>query len=504
MIVTKSLGVSLDGTYLRLSLLARRFNKYEVRGLSSIQDCFNKPEADLRANLSSLLSTNDAGNLRCVLAIPRHELIIRRIELPKEAEANLPKVVEYQLLNLVPSEQAPIYYDFQTSKGPANGKTFYVDIFLVLKSVLDSSLKICERMGLSVSRVVPSSIAVTNYMLMMSHHFSGRNGMVGYWSGGRFESNGLLNEAFLLSRSNVPLGDESEVDVMVREAELFRGQMGLQENSLLNVYLCSDSKNTETLPSLDEQFFKVKRLSLAGDFGVQIAKAEFEGRPLQEHFLSIVAAFSGLRRRPPSSVNLLPLSLRKGKPKWLLVPTYVLLGINLILLFALVLRKPIQQYQYHEKLVQETSRLEPEVKKIRSVEKQITDLQRRTDLLIGFQRSNTKLLVALNELSTILPKTTYLMDLTYRNQTFEIYGLSDSATALPQIIDNSPQFRGAEFIAPITRDGTGKEIFRIRMQLKTEQSQASSSASNPDINQPGKNPINPVAPRKGSRQDSHK
>ncbi len=502
MILTKCLGISLDGTCLRLSLLARRFNKYEVRALSSIQDCLNKPDTELRAILSPLLSKKDAGNFRCVLAIPRRDLIIRRIELPKEAEANLSKVVEYQLLSLVPSEQAPIYYDFQTSKGPANGKTFYVDIFLVLKSVLDSSLKICERMGLSVDRVIPSSMAVTNYLLMMSHHFRAGTAMVGYWSGGRFESNGMLNEAFLLSRSNVPLGDESEADVMVREVELFRSQMGLQENSALNVYLCGDSNSTEALASLDEQLFKVKHLSLARDFGFQIAKAGFEGRPLQEHFLPIIAAFSGLRRRPPSPVNLLPVSLRKEKPKWLLVPTYVLLGINLILLFALGLRKPIQQYQYHEKLTQEASRLEPEVKMIRNFEKQITDLQRRTDLLVGFHRSNSKLLVALNELSTILPKTTYLIDLTYRNQTFEIYGLSDSATALPQIIDNSPQFRGAEFIAPITRDGTGKEVFRIRMQLKTEQSQATPSAINPDIHQPGKNPANPMAPRKGSRQDN--
>ena len=119
-------------------------------------------------------------------------------------------------------------------------------------------------------------------------------------------------------------------------------------------------------------------------------------------------------------------------------PTFALLGINLILLLALGLRRSIQQHQYHERLIQEASRMEPEVKKIRSVEKQISDLQRRTDLLVGFQRSNSRLLVALNELSMILPKTTFLMDFTYRNQTIEIYGLSDSATALPQIIDNSP------------------------------------------------------------------
>jgi len=159
---------------------------------------------------------------------------------------------------------------------------------------------------------------------------------------------------------------------------------------------------------------------------------------------------------------------------------------------------------YSVKLTQETSRLEPEVKKIRSVERQISDLQRRIDLLVGFQNSNSTLLVALNELSKIIPKTTYIMDLTYRNQTIEIYGLSESATALPQIIDNSPQFRGAEFIAPITRDGSGKEVFRIRMQLKAEQAQATQPAIVPDINRPGRNPANSPAAEKRSRQENRK
>jgi Tfp pilus assembly protein PilN len=290
---------------------------------------------------------------------------------------------------------------------------------------------------------------------------------------------------------------------MMREMELFRSQMGVQENSTLDIYLCGDSKGMEGLPTND-RLFKVKHLSLARDFGFHIAKAEIEGRPLQQHFLPIMAALSGLKKRRPASVNLLPLELRRRKSQWMLAPTYVLLGVNLILLLALALRRPVQQHQHSERLNQETSRLEPEVRKIRNVEKQISDLQSRTDLMVGFQKSNSRLVVALNELSTILPKTTYLMDFTYRNQTIEIFGLSDSATALPQIVDNSPHFKGAEFIAPITRDGTGKEIFRIRMQLEAEQSQAASPAVNPDTSRSEKNPANSSAVEEKRWQETRK
>ena len=89
MIVRRCLGVFLDGSYLRLALVARRINRYEVLALLTIQDYLDKPNPELRAALASFLSKNNAGNFRCVLTIPRHDLIIRRIELPKAAEANL-------------------------------------------------------------------------------------------------------------------------------------------------------------------------------------------------------------------------------------------------------------------------------------------------------------------------------------------------------------------------------------------------------------------------------
>ena len=150
----------------------------------------------------------------------------------------------------------------------------------------------------------------------------------------------------------------------------------------------------------------------------------------------------------------------------MLAPTYALLGINLLLVLSLLVRRPIQQHAYSSQLSQEIARLEPEVRKINAVEREITDLQRRSELLMNFKKSNSLALEALNELSKILPGNTWVFDLNMRNQAIEISGASESAAALPQILDNSPYFKEAEFVAPILKDASGKEIYRIRMKLE--------------------------------------
>jgi hypothetical protein len=66
-----------------------------------------------------------------------------------------------------------------------------------------------------------------------------------------------------------------------------------------------------------------------------------------------------------------------------------------------------------------------------------------------------------------------------KNQTVDIYGASESAAALPQILDNSPYLKEAEFIGSITKDGSGKEIYRIRMKMEVGESQVVAQQSGP-------------------------
>ena len=64
------------------------------------------------------------------------------------------------------------------------------------------------------------------------------------------------------------------------------------------------------------------------------------------------------------------------------------------------------------------------------------------NLLADFKEKNALVLAALVELSQVLPNDTFVSDLIFKEGVFEINGLSGQAAALPQIIDNSPLFKG--------------------------------------------------------------
>ena len=88
--------------------------------------------------------------------------------------------------------------------------------------------------------------------------------------------------------------------------------------------------------------------------------------------------------------------------------------------------------------------------------------------MADFKEKNAQVLAALVELSEILPKDTFVGDLIFKDGVFEINGLSGQAAALPQIIENSPLFKGAEFVSAITRSSLApdKEGYRVRMKME--------------------------------------
>lgn len=465
MIINHSLGVLLPGDSVQLALLVRRLNKTTVLDFLTLGDFRQKPPAEIRNQVITFLQKNKVSRYRCVLVVPRHNVIVRQLELPKEAEANLAKVVEYQVVNLVPSEDAAACYDFCVSKAGTESKTLQVAVFLVLRSLVEDQLTVCEKLGLTVDCILPSSLAIANYFLLQQAHFKSNSALLGYVGERCLETVGISSDVFRFSRETRIPDEESLSDLLKGDVEHFRGQARLPEDVTLEVFLIGNPHDQQQMPSEDGRF-KMRRITGATGFGLQVAKAELEGRKLEEYFLAMVGAVCGLRKKLPLSLNLLPPERRVKKPKWVWAPTYGLAGINLLLLLALTLRGPLQQQLFSKRLSREVSRLEPEVRKIQSVEKEISNLQRRTELLATFKKSNRLPLEVLNEVSKILPKNAWVLDFNMKKDVIELSGPSDEAAALPQILDNSPYFRDAEFVAPIVKDANGKEVYRIRMKME--------------------------------------
>jgi hypothetical protein len=468
MIRSKSLGIAIAGDTIRLSLVERQLNRFQICGLLQVSQWSTMPASDLKKQIADFLARHKAVGCPAVLLVPRPETIMRQLVLPLEAEANLAKVVEYQLVNLVPAEDAPVACDYSFSRqGQGAAGSLRVSVFLVLRAVLDRYLRVCEDLGIHLARVVPSGVAFANYMSVLGEHFKTKTALFLSLENQICEVVGIFEQRVCVwSEGPFPQGEGLQ-EFLKTETDSFRSQARLAEDTTIDVFL---SGEFEVPDKAGSESFRARCHTLAQplSFGLGIGNRVVTSREMQEHFGSLAAAVSALRTRIPEPVNLLPADKRARVATWQAVPAYTLVAINCLLLLSLLFRGRIQESIFSAQLGQEISRIEPEVKKVRGVEDELAQMVERANLLLEYKGKNAQVLAALVELSEILPNDTFVADLILKEGIFEINGHSGQAAALPQIIENSPLFRDVEFVAAITRSTVApdKEAYRVRLKLE--------------------------------------
>ncbi len=480
MISSTRLGVAITDEVIRLALVSRSLNKIQIRDLLALSDWQQKSLPDLRKDVAAFFKRNRISEPSAVLSLPRRDTVMRQLTLPADAHANLSKVVEYQLVNLLPAEDAAVVYDYAALKPQRSAGNFSVTIFLALRSSLDKSLSTCEGLGIRVVRIVPAGVALANTAALLNEHFKTNSALFIQFCGQRHEVVGVSDQRLSAWREAEFGPGESLVDFLRAETDFFRSQARLADDALVDVFVAREPESSTGLETGSLKI-RVHRLSRPQDLGLQIGGSVVNSKQLQDHLVSLAAGISGLKTKVPEPVNLIPPEMRVPKRDWQRVPAYALLAINGLLLLGLALRERVQESRYSARLGQEIARLEPEVKKVRNVEDRLAQLAKRAELLAGFKELNPEVLQALAELSQILPKHTVVSDLNLKEGAIQISGLSGEAAALPQIIDNSPQFRDVEFVAAITRSSLApdKEGFRVSMKLESALKRRAVSAGQP-------------------------
>lgn len=462
------LGVSVTPEDIRLSLVSRQLKRFQIRDVLTLSTWRERELPELKKDVTAFLKKNKAVECPAILSIPRRQTVMRQLTLPADAHSNLAKVVEYQLMNLLPAEDVAFVYDFSVSKTAKSAGGLSVTVFLAMRSVLDNDLQICDSLGIKVMRVVPSGVALANASALLSEHFKTKTALFVQRDGQGQEVSGISNQRLVVWRESPLHEGEPLLDFLRTEVELFRSQASLTEDMPLDVFV---SGNLESSDAQETEPLKIKChiLSRPQAMGLGVGSSVINSRQMQEHVTSLAAGISGLKRRIPEPVNLIPPERRVQQTSLQQVLTYALLAINCVLILVLTFRERVQDSRYSRRLDQEIARLEPEVRKVRYVEDQLAQLAKRADLLADFKELNPEALQALTELSQILPKHTVVSDLNFKEGTIQISGLSGEAAALPQIIDNSPLFREAEFVAAITRSSVApdKEGYRISLKLES-------------------------------------
>lgn len=115
----------------------------------------------------------------------------------------------------------------------------------------------------------------------------------------------------------------------------------------------------------------------------------------------------------------------------------------------------------------------PRVKAAQQQAAKVAGLRRQLDtavessrFLLDKRQHRPRVIDVLNELTRVIPDNTWLEQLQIRGNQIELHGQSQEASALLQLVENSPLFQGATFRSPITRDRrSGEERFYLVAQI---------------------------------------
>lgn len=462
-----SLGVAFGPDALHLSLLSSHWGRVRQVDAETIEGFEAMPPDQRRHRVRTFLERNRAAHCSVVLSLPRREVLLRQLELPLQARENLAKVVEYQLVNLLPSEEQAVATDTLAVREETDPPRMRVTLFVMLQSTLERYLESCRELGIVPDRILPGAVALADYLKARAAVAPATPSLVVRLDPTRGELAGLVKGQLRLCKE-FRYDPSSLEEVLESETELFRGEAGLGEESPLKLFLAGDS---ETLTEPGGRL-PVRTLPAPQSSG----PAPNLSRPSASDWPALAAAFCGFKRKEALSVNLMPAARRPRKSRWEWVPTYALVALNALLLLALLLQEPVQQRAFSQRMSRQRERLQPAVSAFRKLEAERDLWQERTGLLEGHRHRNAHLLAALADLSRILPTDAVVTLLTLGEGRLRIQGTAGQAAALPRVLEDSRHFGGVELVSSISRNSKGRETFHLQALLEGSAGPAEPSA----------------------------
>lgn len=165
-----------------------------------------------------------------------------------------------------------------------------------------------------------------------------------------------------------------------------------------------------------------------------------------------------------SGYNLLPEKYRQKKDNKALILSIALfsvLSIAVLLLPLLMSRSLLLDLQQQSKSFAKTA------KEVESLREQVEKQEHESGFLSQKKRVEPAMLDMLNELSRVIPDSTWLNGVQYRDHRLIIQGQSPAASSLIEQIEKSPYFKNTSFVSPVTKDvATGYERFQISSEVE--------------------------------------
>jgi general secretion pathway protein L len=463
---SSSIGIDFRQDHLILTLLKRSFARIRLvdYAIHPILPETQKEErqAQVISLVNSFFSKHQVNKERVSIAIPREKVIVRFIRLPVAAKENLRKVLEYEMPKYVPFEKGEIYFDYCVLKEEKD----WLHLFAVFakKAEVDAYLSLLKKMGIQpISIQIPSTAAVNLFLYNKGGGESDTSVLIDV-SEPFFEMN-LVQGKDWKESLHLPLPEEEKEARMISTFQR-SGNNPPPANSTFFVYGLSVDETT--LANLKETK-QLKDVLLPPMNRMQVG--EVAPKPYKI-YSSVGIPLKGLVS-PRVDLNLLPFEMRKkvreiGKPV-LIVLTSLALLLTMTWGGGIFIRYTNELNTVNA----EIRKRRPEVEALEKLQKQRDNCCKEMSELDQIRSAEISKVEVLQELTKVIPDTTWIWNLKYNGKEIELSGFADSASDLIPLLDKSPFFEKVEFMAPVTKEmqmrGDGnkeKERFKIKARIE--------------------------------------
>jgi len=455
----RNLSVSLEKGGLSVVFGSRFLSRVRVKGMKTYSfDASGYPQpAEVSSSLALAADQFGAANIPVTLSIPKRWTIMRTAEFPVTVKENLTAVIAYELDRLTPFSADDSYFDFSVLSETA-GK-IKVSIMAANAETVAPYVRSLKEKGFTVARITVNLASLgglccltdkKNDTLFVEVDESG-------YEGALFRG-GFITEAF--AGDSAASDEIAAVDAVKSELDALAKGATSEGRRPPQVVALFREKSIAM-----KELFKARMDMPVRFMGETDLRVSLPGSPGKVPYAAVGSVMQSLGREA-GTPNLLTKGTREQKKPPLAAT--VVLSVAILITGILYIFAPLR---IEERRLQEIDRqLGPkkkEVVKVEALRKDVEGLQAEVSTITGFKSDTPLTLNILRELTSLLPKTTWLTRVRVNDGAVQIEGYSDSATGLLPKLETSPYFKKVEFASPTFRDARmNSDRFIIKMDIE--------------------------------------
>ncbi|MFO7599030.1 MAG: pilus assembly protein PilM [Candidatus Desulfacyla sp.] len=456
-----SMGIDIQDKAIVVAYLKASFKgaKLAAHAIYPIEEGLSSQEKidTLEGVIRDLLDRNKISSVALFLGIPREAVVLRYVDLPLAVKENLRDSLRYELEKYVPFPPEEVIFDYQIISEDKDAGKLRLLLLMVNQDGIDPYTTAIEKIpGVRLSSIEVSSTALANFFAMLPESQGQDPYVLIYGKKSGIEIN-VLQSRFLAHSKPIDKsrwGEDYHQQVS-QGLKKIKEKWGSSEGPLKTV-VCDIQKDTALLTYLKEDIaFDIRPFDLS-----------VTDVPSLDMIPAYGLALKGIQE-VPTDINLLPKEMRKRPSRAGYYAMFGLAGIAIFLALAWIGGTIYNTQRYVSRLDREVGRLKVEATRLEQIKAEVVRIESQIDVLDPLRRDRLMVLDAIKEFSETIPKSAWLLRLTYsdKDKKIQIEGWADSASELIPLLDNSPLFSGVGFLSPITRSAGGKERFRIGLEL---------------------------------------